>query len=148
MYFKHVAFCFLSWVTKHPLKDHRDIGHEIYRIVMNDHLPRNVEFVLVLRLDVVGGRFDSRSTAALELHRAYHGTSFLAISLGRIGWALMKNPITREFHFKPRSRALALRGAPFFRPLAFGAHSWRFDRQSPEDAASHGRCRAVIRDGA
>src|SRR5947209_8107549 len=90
MYFKHVAFCFLSWVTKHPLKDHRDIGHEIYRIVMNDHLPRNVEFVLVLRLDVVGGRFDGRSTAALELHRAYHGTSFRAISLGRIGWALMK----------------------------------------------------------
>lgn len=58
MNFQHVTFCFFSRITEHALKNHRDVGHQVYWIVMDNHLPRDVEFVFFPGVRFVGGRFD------------------------------------------------------------------------------------------
>ena len=50
MHLEHVHLRLLLRITKDPLKNHRDVSHQIHRIVMHHHLPRKIERLLCLDL--------------------------------------------------------------------------------------------------
>ncbi len=43
MNFEHVFLGVLECETKHFLKHHRDVTHQVHRIVMHDHVPGKIE---------------------------------------------------------------------------------------------------------
>ena len=45
MHLQHMTFSFFARVPKHPLEYHRYITHQVYRIVMNNDLPRQIDFL-------------------------------------------------------------------------------------------------------
>ena len=43
MHFEHVPLRFFAWITKHLLKNHRHVSHQIDRIVVHDDLPGKID---------------------------------------------------------------------------------------------------------
>lgn len=43
MHFEHVFLCLLARETENSLEDHRDVRHQIDRIVMHDDLPGKIK---------------------------------------------------------------------------------------------------------
>ena len=43
--FEHVSFSFFARITENALKNHCHVGHKIYRVIVNNHLPRHVEIL-------------------------------------------------------------------------------------------------------
>ena len=50
MHLQHMTFSFFARISKHPLEYHRHITHQIYRIVMHDDQPREIEIFLSTRV--------------------------------------------------------------------------------------------------
>ena len=57
MHFQHVPFGFLARETENLLKDHRHVGHQIDRIVMNYDLPGNIDRFIAGGIVLDGGIF-------------------------------------------------------------------------------------------
>ena len=68
MDFEHVTFRLFARITKNALKNHRHVSHQIHRIVVDDDLPRDIEFFFIARLCFPDWRFHCRSF--IELHGA------------------------------------------------------------------------------
>src|SRR5438552_5010807 len=49
MHFQHVSLCFLARIAEDPLENHGHIAHQIYRIVVDHHLPRKIELFFQTR---------------------------------------------------------------------------------------------------
>ena len=54
--FQHVSFGFFARVTKDALEDHCDVAHQIYRVIVDDDVPGNLQFLLGTRFFFDGGR--------------------------------------------------------------------------------------------
>ena len=46
MHFQHVALGLFARITKHALENHRNVSHQIDRIVVHDHLPGEIQLFL------------------------------------------------------------------------------------------------------
>src|SRR3989454_4248437 len=63
MHFQHVSLCFLARITEDPLENHGHVTHQIHRVIVDHHLPRNVEFFFRARFFFdrgLGRRYGSR----------------------------------------------------------------------------------------
>src|SRR5947208_2153396 len=58
---EHVTFGFFARITEHTLKNHCDVGHQIYRIVMHHDLPGQVQFVFFPGLRFMSWSFNGGS---------------------------------------------------------------------------------------
>lgn len=71
VHFQHMAFGFFAGITKHPLEHHGDVGHEVDRIVMDNHLPRHIQFVFVPGLCFPCWSFNGGSGTVFDLHAGH-----------------------------------------------------------------------------
>ena len=92
---EHVTFCFFARITEHPLKNHCDVGHQIYRIVMHHDLPWQVQFFFVPGLRFVSWSFNGGSRSSFNLHLDHPGDSFPWISPSQNGCTLMKKRLSQ-----------------------------------------------------
>src|SRR5437667_3234445 len=63
MPFQHVSLCFLARITEDSLENHGHVSHQIHRVIVDHHLPRNVEFFFRARFFFdrgLGRRYGSR----------------------------------------------------------------------------------------
>ena len=101
-----------SRVTKHPLKDHRDVAHQIDGIIVHDDLPGKI--VLFFRTRFLLDRRRANSGCCLTVWLCDFGNSRSATS-GVSARAHGKNANIRRSQFKPRealkSQGPSTRGA-------------------------------------
>jgi len=71
MHFQHVSLCFFTRITEHALKDHRHVSHQIHRIVMDDDLPRHVQFFFTACFFFLSRRFHGGGGSLFEPHGDY-----------------------------------------------------------------------------
>ena len=70
MHFEHMLLCFFARITKHALKNHCHICHQIHWIIMNDDLPGHIELFFTARFPFPDRRFHCRCRFLFELHGA------------------------------------------------------------------------------
>ena len=49
MHFQHVPLRFVARITEDALKNHGYIAHQVYRVVVNHHVPRQIERLFCAR---------------------------------------------------------------------------------------------------
>src|SRR5438132_1584786 len=79
MHFQHVSLCFLARITEDPLENHGHVTHQIHRVIVDHHLPRNIKiffrtrflFDHRIRSDVKGHELctaEARAGASFQTH--------------------------------------------------------------------------------
>ena len=85
-----MPFRFFARIAKNPLKDHRDVAHQIHGIIVDDYLPGKVEIFFRARfLGRLRGRYGanliqnvSRSSCIFALRPASNAPPSLATHAG------------------------------------------------------------------
>src|SRR5882724_2683658 len=117
MHFQHMPLCFFAWITENPLENHRHVTHQVHRIIVHHHLPRNIELVFRTRF-----LFDRRLRRGHCSRLLVRGGKDSLISFDLcLASSVLPWPAT---HGKKAN----IRGAQFKQPAAGigDAGSWRF----------------------
>src|SRR5206468_3875113 len=70
--YQHVSLRFIAGITKDALENHRYIAHQIYRIIVNHHLPRHIKRLFSTRFLFNRWRTDSGRRCILCMHESGH----------------------------------------------------------------------------
>ena len=100
MHFQHMMFSLFARITEHALEHHRHVTHQINRIVVDDDLPRNVEFVFTARFLFPDRRFHRGRGSLFEPHGDYRAhEKMLSHCLRSSNCGLGQNFLLCKLHF-------------------------------------------------